>query len=169
VLEDLADIVAEAHSAGADLVHRSASEVEEEKDRGWEGSSDLAGQNNREEVVRKACPEILDPVQTPLVVGHSDHIEDSSSEIGAEVDVVGVVGNSEVQTVVDCDVAVLEVMAGSVETRSMCIWVRRHAIHREQVVMCAKDFLIRRKATENIHMVLRFRNRSVIYIRNISS
>lgn len=28
---------------------------------------------------------------------------------------------------------------------------------------------IRRKATENIHTALRFQNRSVIYIRNISS
>ncbi len=29
--------------------------------------------------------------------------------------------------------------------------------------------IVRRKATENIHSVLRFRNRSVIYIRNVSS
>jgi hypothetical protein len=119
VVEDLAGIVVRAH-LNADLADRSAFEVEEGKDRGWEGSSDLVGRNNREEVVRKACPEILDPAQTLLVEGHSrDHIEDSSSETGAVADVEGVVGNSTVQMVVDCDVAVPEVMAGSVEMRSV--------------------------------------------------
>jgi hypothetical protein len=74
------------------------------------------------EVVRKACPEILDPAQSPLGLGHiRDRIEDSSSvEIGVEAGVEGVVGNSRVQMVVDCDVAVPEVMVGSVETRSIC-------------------------------------------------
>lgn len=121
MLEDLAGIVVQAHP-GADPVDRSASEVEEGRDRGWEGSSDLVGRNNREEVVRKACPEILDRAQSLLVEGHSrDHIEDSSFETGAVADVGGVVGNSTVQMVADCDVAVLEVMAGSVEMRSVCI------------------------------------------------
>ena len=147
MLEDLVGIVVQGH-LGADLVDRSASEVEEGKGRGWEGSSELVGQNNRE-VVRKACPEILDPAQSPLVVGHSrDHIEDSSSGIEVVADVEGVFGNSMVQMVVDCGVAVPEVMAGSVETRSVCTRVRKHATQRELAVSRVKHFLIRRKATE---------------------
>jgi hypothetical protein len=92
----------------ADLVERLASEVEEGKDRGREGSSELVGQNNQEEVVGKACPKILDLAQNPLVVGYSrDHIENSSSGIEVVADVECVVGSLMMQTVVDCGVAVL--------------------------------------------------------------
>jgi len=65
--------------------------------------------------------------------------------------------------------AALEEMAPGEMRSTTRVW----SANVSQTVLCSligRDELgVRRKATENIHSILRFRNRSVINIRNVSS
>jgi hypothetical protein len=106
-------MVEEGHWAVVDLVDLLASEVEEETDHYFAGSSDREGRNNRAEGARMAFLESLDPKESQLVVDHSrDHIGDNSFGTVVVVDVGGVVGNSAEKMEADLGVEGLVVMAG---------------------------------------------------------
>jgi hypothetical protein len=170
VLGGLAGAVAVDHQVGVRLVDRAASAVVEETDHGSAKSSDQVDQNTLAEEVRKACPGTLDQEGSHLAV---DHIrgctEDNSFGTEAAVDAAGAVESSGAGMEADCaeDPAVT---VGQVEMRSVRRRVRKYVCRtKHSKHWCNSDLLVRRKATENIHTVLRFRNRSVIYIRYVSS
>jgi hypothetical protein len=169
VIGGLAGAVAVDHQVGVRLVDRAASAVEE-KDHGSAKSSDQVDQNTLAEEARKACLGTLDQEGSHLAVDHSRGCtEDNSFEIEAAVDAAGAVESSGAGMEADC-ADDLAVTVGQVEMRSVRRRVRKDICHtKHSKRWCNSDLLVRRKARENIHTVLRFRNRSVIYIRYISS
>lgn len=102
-----------------------------------------------------AVDQILDHIAVVVDSSHRTVVVEDILEAGKEV------GRDEMEGLAVKEVVLVEM--NSIDTRVSALSIARLG----EIDMVKST--IRRKATENIHMHLRIRNRSVINIRNISS